>query len=66
MNGSSYFDKLVATAERIARHSHYPGKDQAVGQCLEDIDDLEFAGRITAEQRDQLREILLSSMSHAA
>jgi hypothetical protein len=66
MNDNSYFDKLISTAERIARHAHYPGKDQAVGHCLEDIDDLVVAERITSEQRDQLRSVLLSSMSHAA
>jgi hypothetical protein len=66
MNGSSYFDRLVASAERIARHSHYPGKEQAVGHCLEDIDDLVIEERITAEQRDRLRSVLLGASSHAA
>jgi hypothetical protein len=66
MNGTTYFDKLVATAERIARHAQYPGKDQAVGHCLEDIDDLMLEGRINDEQRDRLRAVLLSSLSHAA
>jgi hypothetical protein len=66
MNGTSYFDRLVASAERIARHAHYPGKDQAVGHCLEDIDDLVLEERITPEQRDRLRSVLLSSLSHAA
>jgi hypothetical protein len=66
MNGTTYFDKLVATAERIARHAQYPGKDQAVGHCLEDIDDLMLEGRINDEQRDRLRAVLLSSHSHAA
>jgi len=66
MNGTSYFDRLIASAERIARHAHYPGKEQAVGHCLEDIDDLMHEERITAEQRDQLRAVLLSAPSHAA
>jgi hypothetical protein len=51
---------------RIAGHAHFPGKDEAVDQCLEDIEGLMFEGRITAEQRDVLREILQGSFSHAA
>ena len=66
MNGTSYFDRLVASAERIARHADYPGKEQAVGQCIEDIDDLAIAERITAEQREMLRAVLLGALSHAA
>jgi len=66
MNGTSYFDRLVASAERIARHADYPGKQQAVDQCIEDIDDLAIAERITAEQREALRAVLLGALSHAA
>jgi hypothetical protein len=66
MNGTSYFERLIASVERIARHADYPGKDQAVGQCIEDIDDLAIAQRITPEQHERLREVLLGAMSHAA
>jgi hypothetical protein len=66
MHETSYFDRLVASAERIARHAHYPGKDQAVSHCLEDLEDLILEDRITAEQRDRLRAVLLSALSHAA
>jgi hypothetical protein len=66
MNDTTYFDRLVASAERIARHANYPGKDQAVSHCLEDIDDLVLDERITAEQRDRIRAVLLSSLSQAA
>jgi hypothetical protein len=66
MNGTSYFERLIASVERIARHADYPGKDQAVGQCIEDIDDLAIAERITPEERARLREVLLGAMSHAA
>jgi hypothetical protein len=66
MNGTTYFDRLVASAERIARHAHYPGKEQAVDQCIADIDDLVLAERITAEQRETLRAVLLGALSHAA
>ena len=54
----NYFERLVATAERIARHADYPGKGEAVDQCIEDIEGLLLSGRITAEQGGMLREIL--------
>jgi hypothetical protein len=66
MTGTTYFDRLIASAERIARHAEYPGKQQALGQCLEDIDDLVIEERITLEQRDLLRSVLLGALSHAA
>ena len=62
----TYFDRLAATAERIARHAFYPGKGEAVGRCIDDIEDLVIAGTITPEQREVLREILLGAVSHAA
>lgn len=62
----AYFERLIASTERIAHHASFPGKGEAVEQCLEDIDDLMLAGRITAEQRDVLCEILQGSLSHAA
>jgi len=66
MSGTSYFDRLVATAERIARHTDYPGKQQAVGQCIEDINDLIVVGRVTAEQGERIRSVLRGAVSHAA
>ena len=62
----SYFERLVASVERIAHHAYYPGKHDAVGLCMEDIDDLRLAGQISDEQAGLLREILLASFSHAA
>ncbi len=59
MISSEYFERLVTSAERIARHAYYPGIDEAIEQCLEDIDELMHAGRITAEEREALRIVLL-------
>jgi hypothetical protein len=59
MNGPVSFELLVASVERIARHAYYPGIDQAIELCLEDIDELLHADQITAEQRDALRLLLL-------
>jgi hypothetical protein len=55
MISSDYFERLVTSVERIARHAYYPGIDEAIEQCLEDIDELMHAGRITAEEREALR-----------
>jgi hypothetical protein len=66
MNGTTYFDRLIASVERIANHAYYPGKEEALDQCIADIDDLMLAERITAEQRDALRAVLLGALSHAA
>ena len=45
MNGPVYFERLVASVERIARHAYYPGIDQAIELCLEDIDELMHSSR---------------------
>jgi hypothetical protein len=59
MISSEYFERLVTSVERIARHTYYPGIDEAIEQCLEDIDELMHEGRITAEEREALRIVLL-------
>jgi hypothetical protein len=58
MSCPAYFDRLVASVERIARHVYYPGIDQAINQCLDDIDELLGSGQITPEQREALRIVL--------
>jgi hypothetical protein len=59
MISSDYFERLVTSVERIARHAYYPGIDEAIDQCLEDIDELLREGRITSEEREALRIVLL-------
>ena len=66
MDDATYFERLAANVERLARHSPFPAKQQAVDLCLEDIDDLSLAGRITAEQAGALRQALLGSLGQAA
>ena len=66
MNGTVYFERLVASVERIARHSYYPGIDQAIELCLDDIDELMHANRITPDQREALRLLLLGITLNAA
>jgi hypothetical protein len=59
MNGSDFFERLVASVERITRHVYYPGIDEAITQCLQDVDDLMTSGQITVDQREALRFLLL-------
>jgi hypothetical protein len=59
MNNSGYFERLVLSVQRVGRHTYYPGIDQAINLCLEDINDLMRLGRITAEQREELRLLVL-------
>jgi hypothetical protein len=67
MHGSIEFERLVMSVERIARHPSYPGMDEAIDQCLQDLDELMEAGRITPEQREALRFVLLGmSLTTAA
>ena len=66
MNRLSYFENMVASVERIARHAYYPDIDQAINQCLQDIDDLMDEDRITPEQREALRFVLLGMTLSAA
>lgn len=65
-NSLSYYDRLVESVGRIARHAYYPGIEQTLNQCLEEIDVLRIDGRITPEQREALRFILLGVSLHAA
>ena len=66
MNSPGYFERLVVCVQRVARHAYYPGIDQAIDQCLEDIDELMHAGRITAEEREALRVVLLGMTFNAS
>jgi predicted DNA-binding protein len=66
MDDTTYFERLAAIVSRLARHPYFPAKQEAVELCLEDIEDLSVAGRITAEQAGVLRATLLGSLSRAA
>lgn len=59
MDKASYFEKLVGSLSRIASHSYYPGKEDTVERCLEEVEEIRLSGQITAEQSATLRELLL-------
>jgi hypothetical protein len=58
------FERLEYTVGMIRRHPYYPGKEQLLDECLEDIDERFRKGRLTAEQRGRLRCVLLESSGH--
>jgi predicted amino acid dehydrogenase len=66
MGDLHFFERLVETAELIARHADYPGKRLVVHQCREEVEDLARAGRITATQGEALRGILLEACYQTA
>ncbi len=66
MNARSYFERLLETAELIARHADYPGKHRVVEQCREEVADLADAGRITPDQVEVLRDILVEPCHQSA
>jgi hypothetical protein len=55
---STLFPQLLNSVERIARHADYPGKAQAIDQCVADVDELIVAGQITPDQGATLQAIL--------
>ncbi len=63
MDNASYFEKLVGSVSRIASHSYYPGKDDAVERCLEEVEEIRLSGKITTEQSVALRELVLGEES---
>jgi hypothetical protein len=53
-----HFRLLERTTNLIAHHSTFPGKDEAVKRCREDIEQRYRLGMLTVEQRDRLLAIL--------
>jgi hypothetical protein len=53
------FERLERTITIIAQHAEYPGKQESVSECLDDIEDRWMRGLLTLEQRFGLCAILL-------
>lgn len=66
MNDTTYLERLSANVMRLVRHPGFADKRQAIELCLEDIDDLRLAGRITDEQARVLCRALRDSLGQAA
>ena len=54
------FERLERTTDVIARHPYYPGKHEAVQECLGEIEDHCRQGHLSYEQRTRLLAILLA------
>jgi hypothetical protein len=51
---------LIRTVNLFARHPDFPGKSDAMFECVEDIEERSRVGRLSPEQRDELLAILLA------
>ena len=59
MSNSHFFERLLESAGMIARHADFPGKQQVVERCREEVEDLTSSGVISSAQGETLQEILL-------
>lgn len=58
---AGFFEGLRRAVEAVARHRDYPGKDELIGESLEELDNLNRDGRLSDSERDRLRLVLLTS-----
>ncbi len=58
MTKLSHFERLVESVDLIARHVDYPGKQEVVNRCAEEIEELFRAGQINDSQEGFLLQIL--------
>ena len=59
MPNAPSFERLEHAVTIIAKHADYPGKPEAVSECLDDIEDRWDHGLLTLEQRFGLLALLL-------
>jgi hypothetical protein len=57
---SREYQGLVKAVSMIARHPHFPGKEDAVRECVSDILERSLRGRLSPVQRIELLSILLA------
>lgn len=58
MTETPTFLRLESAIRMIARHPFYPGKDDVVLDCLDDLEERCREGSLTLEQKTLLTEIL--------
>jgi hypothetical protein len=54
------FQRLERAVNLIARHPFYPGKQEALDDCLEDLEERFRAGSLTYDQKTTLIALLYS------
>lgn len=59
------FKRLERTVNLIARHPFYPGKPEAVHDCLDDLEERYRDGSLTHEQKSILVSLLTSEDDNA-
>ncbi len=52
------YDRLVLATSMIARHPDYPGKQEVVSLCRQEIDERCRSGILSRDQRSRLLDIL--------
>jgi hypothetical protein len=58
MTKTNDYQRLERAARLIARHPFFPGKDDAVADCIDDIEERCRLGLLSAEQRSRLIAIV--------
>ena len=61
MNESPPVQSLVDAVEMIALNPPLPGNRRAISRCMQCLDDLYYASRISVDQWERLRTILLDA-----
>ncbi len=61
MSNTHVFERLEQVVTLIAEHPDYPGKQEVISECLEDIEERSRQGYLSLEQRFRLDTILLKS-----
>ncbi|WP_020466744.1 hypothetical protein [Singulisphaera acidiphila] len=59
------FKRLERTVNLIARHPFYPGKPEAVHDCLDDLEERYRDGSLTHEQKSILVSLLTAEDDNA-
>jgi hypothetical protein len=57
------FERLERALTIIAEHANYPGKQETIAECMDDIEDRWIRGLLDIEQRFGLLAILLRGVS---
>jgi hypothetical protein len=61
MPNTPLFERLEQAVTMIARHADFPGKQQVVADCLNEIEDRWDRSELTLAQRFSLYAILMSA-----
>jgi hypothetical protein len=61
MTETTLFERLEQAINLIARHPFYPGKQDAVADCREDLEERVRGGSLTRDQKARLVAILESA-----